>query len=156
MSKLKKEIETCLFNGKIPDIRNQEINDFLATLHKNQKVKITIDATKKRSENQNNFYRGFIVPAVRDFSFHVNGNNLTLDETHHDIIRYVWKHTEYRKTFNGELVEERKSSTESDTQLWEIYQDITRAYFANLGLQLPFPIKEVDENELKSLQQLIR
>jgi hypothetical protein len=144
MSKLKKQIETYLFNGKIPDIRNQEINDFLATLHKNQKVKITIDATKKRSKNQNNFYFGYIIPPIKDFFREVSGENFTSEETHDWVVTNVWKHTEYVDIL-GIITQRRKSSTESDTQLWETYQNITRAYFANLGLQLPFPVKEIDE-----------
>jgi hypothetical protein len=68
------------------------------------------------------------------------------------VVKNVWKHTEFVELF-GIITEKRKSSTESDTKLWEIYQDITRAFFANLGLQLPFPVRKEDENDLKSLQE---
>ncbi|TAK97730.1 MAG: hypothetical protein EPO08_20840 [Rhodospirillaceae bacterium] len=108
-----------------------------------RKAKVTVEEYKKtRSNNQSRFYRGVIVPAIRDWLID-QGWNLSLDEVHDFLVREVWKFTKYETLPDGTSVEVRKSSTEADTALWEQFQTITRERFARMGLQLPFPHENI-------------
>lgn len=114
--------------------------------HEGKEVKITIAEHKKqRSRLQNNFYFGFIVPEVKNWLFE-QGTNLTLDETHDWIVKRIWKYGEYLSMPDGSMYEKRKSSTQANTKLWADFQDITYCWFAERGLVLPEPEKEIPKH----------
>lgn len=131
------EFEGVISKGHMPPhIRSNIATLFSSMEGKRIRLKIE-EARKQRSGKQNRFYWAVIIPAARKHFFD-KGINLTLEETHEAIVRGIWKHTKY-VNMAGEEVEIRRSSTETDTKLWEQYQDITRAWFANEGTQLPYP-----------------
>jgi hypothetical protein len=94
---------------------------------------------KKRSQSQNAFYFSQIVPRVRQHMLKVWGQNLSLEETHDMIVKHIWKFTKWVDMPDGTRCEVRRSSTEADTINWEEKVELTRAYFAADGLQLPMP-----------------
>jgi hypothetical protein len=134
----KRNFHAKVTQGRIVEALRKTIADCIAKFD-GKIITISIEEKKKqRSNKQNRFYRGFIVPAIKDWLFE-QGTNLTLDETHDWVVKRVWKYTEYVDTPDGEPYEKRRSSTEPDTVLWEQFQDVTRSWFADKGLMLPFP-----------------
>jgi len=131
-----------VINGKLTDFVMNGIIGEISALN-GEIVKVTVEKAKKlRSQKQSRFYRGVIVELVRAWLFE-QGVNLDKDETHEWIVRRVWKFTEDKIMPDGSVFEVRRSSKEADTKLWELYQDVTRQYFAEKGLILPFPREEL-------------
>ncbi len=143
------EFEGVISKGHFPPHIRQSIANVMNSME-SKRIRVTIaEAKKQRSGKQNRFYWSQIVPAARNHFFD-KGINLSLDETHEVIVKGIWKHTRY-VTVGGEEVEIRRSSTDTDTKLWEQYADITRAYFAQEGLQLPLPNESFTIADMKIL-----
>jgi len=137
------EFEGVISKGHMPPhIRSNIATLFSSMEGKRIRLKIE-EAKKKRSLKQNSFYFGSIVPAVRQYMLKEQGQNLSLEETHDMIVKYVWKFTKWVEMPDGGRVEVRRSSTEADTMGWEEKIELTRAYFAPVGLQLPYPNENI-------------
>jgi hypothetical protein len=137
------EFEGVVLNGHLPPAVRLSISAALPAFN-NKPVTVKIEPIKrKRSLKQNSFYFHKIVPAVRQYMLKEQGQNLSLEETHDMIVKYVWKFTKWVEMPDGGRVEVRRSSTEADTMGWEEKIELTRAYFAPVGLQLPYPNENI-------------
>ena len=102
-------------------------------------ITITVQEKEKlRSVKQNRFYFGAIIPAIRQWLFD-NGINFDAEQAHEFVVRQVWKWTDTIEMPDGTVYETRLSSTKLPTKEWENRIEITRQYFADKGLILPFP-----------------
>lgn len=110
----------------------------LLKMYDGKKVSIAItEHKKKRSVNQNAFYWGVLLPAVRLWLYE-QGINFDAEETHEFVVRHIWKHTELIN-LDENLYERRLSSKNLNTMEWEQYMDLTRQWAAEKGFELPFP-----------------
>jgi hypothetical protein len=92
---------------------------------------------KKRTTKQNRFWFGCCIPVIREWLLD-QGINLDAEETHEFCVRHVWKHTEV--VFVGDVPFERRlSSTKLSTKEWEERIEVSREYFGEKGLPLPYP-----------------
>lgn len=136
-------------HGHLPDALRQHIVRALRLMC-GKTVTIKIDEQKKlRSDNQNRFYWGVVIPMLIQF-FKDSGNVYDRDDMHFFLRMEVWKWTKFI-TDPVTKVEKKlpMSSTELTTAEWEEKIEITRAWAAPLGLQIPVP----NENLLPEANQ---
>jgi len=125
--------------GMIPIDAQKMLLDMLLE-HSGKEVTLILEP-KRRTKKQNSFYWFKIVPAIKDFWFD-GGEVFDLEETHDRIVRDVWKYTK-PYMLEGESREVRRSSTEATVKLWQDFQEVTYAYFAERGLILPSPEQQI-------------
>lgn len=125
--------------GRIPEITRKAIAGLIAKVP-GKRIKITIALYKRRrSENQNAFYWGVILPMMKD-AINEYGNQMNEDEAHEFIKEEIWKHTKTITRPDGSKKPIIRSSTELTTTEWEEKIELTRAWAAfELGLILPYP-----------------
>lgn len=123
--------------GKLNDYARKVILDALQRME-GKKVEVTIaEYRKKRSNNENRFYFGVVLPMVKAYLME-SGDNLDLEETHEFIVRHIWKHTKIIQR-DGEVMEVRLSSTRLSTTEWEQMIELTRVWAAHHGFDIPYP-----------------
>lgn len=125
-------------DGTLADFTKKAISELIAKMA-GKKLKITIAVYKrKRSNPQNAFYFGVIVPLVRQM-FLDAGNDITSDEAHYFIKKEVWRHVKTIVLPDGKTKEVVDTSTKLTTAEWENFMEKTRAWAAEFDLMLPFP-----------------
>lgn len=125
-------------DGRLPGATRQALAGILSGLAGKQ-VQVRVKPfKKKRSQPQNAFYFGVVVPLVRQM-FTDAGNSISLDETHEFIKEHVWKHLKQVTLPDGEVMEVPDTSTNLCTMDWEVNIEKTRAWAAQFGLEIPFP-----------------
>lgn len=100
------------------------------------------EVVKKRSNNQNDFWWGVCIPIIQS-AFAERGEVITPSEAHDIVVSCVWKLTKIVNMPNGEKCESRRSSTELTTSEWEEKIELTRAYFSQYNIIIPFPNEEI-------------
>lgn len=126
-----------LDSGRIPDGIKHTLS-VLFPAYAGKVLRLSIEEVKKRRSNkQNRFWYGVMIPAIRAW-FLEHGYNFDAQEVHEYMVRRVWKHTEV-VFIENEPYERRLSSTELTPHEWEVRLEITRAWGAERGLILPFP-----------------
>lgn len=93
---------------------------------------------KQRSNNQNDYYFGYVIPAVIE-AMAKKGNYITKEELHKEIRIYIWEWYEEGTSILGEPTKIPKSSTLLTTEQWEANMTKTRMWFAERGLMLALP-----------------
>ena len=104
-----------------------------------KRVKIVIsELKKKRSNPQNRYYWGFVIPPItellRDF-----GNDVDADETHEFLKEHVGKLVAVVLDGNGVRHKIVQSSAKQDTAKFEEYLERIRAWAAEYQLIIPLP-----------------
>ena len=141
---------------------------FISTIASDVVIKITIDARKVRSRNQEEFlfgviYDKYLVPYCikANWKYEYNGVERPIDEKIiHNYFMNLYCKSVMLKNGDGEvLFYSRESSTNLTTKQYDDYIEKLRAWGVdkergNNPIILPYPLE--DENELKSLQQSIR
>ena len=97
-----------------------------------------VERKEKRSSPQNAFYWGVAIPIIRE-AFLERGQVLSADDAHEIVVGAIWKHTKVIELMDGTQQEVRQSSSNLTTAQWEVYMDLTRAYFAPHGVIIPLP-----------------
>lgn len=124
--------------GKFPDSLKSALQDIFARFPGKQ-LKLVISLYRRRRSNpQNAFYFGVVVPLVRQM-FIDAGNQITPEETHYYIKKEIWRHIKKIKLPNGETKEVVDTSTKLTTSEWEDNLEKTRVWAAEFGLELPYP-----------------
>ncbi len=125
-------------NGKLPDHVARQVGQAIKELA-GKFVRVSVEEYKPlRSLNQNRFYFGVVIPAIREHLAQF-GAVLSPEEVHDWTVKKVWKHCELVQMPDGEVYDKRLSSKNLTTADWEAKIELTRAYWAERGLILPFP-----------------
>lgn len=137
-------------NGKLqPRVRDEIVR--LLTAQQGKKVVIRISKyRKKRSDGQNRFYYGVVLPMVMAMMIGA-GNEVDEVEVHEYLKVVVGKMTKLVHDPDGVETAVTRSSTELDTIDWEIWMNQIRAWGANFGLVIPMPHEETYDEPKKPI-----
>lgn len=139
------EITCKVEAGRITDSARKKIVDAIANYDgKDILVKIT-EAQKKRSDRQNRYYWGVIIPSIRQLMNDTWGNDMTVMEVHEYLKRSVGKITKAIKLPEGGYDIITNSSTQLTTVEFEAYNERCRAYGAQNGIAIPLPNEVMGE-----------
>lgn len=125
-------------------VRNR--NMFIQSLQQfnNADVVITIQKKRiKRSNSQNAYYFGCIIPLVRDGLINTTGEIFDLTETH-NFLKAQFCYKELINESTGEIVKIPKSTTDNSTTDAEIYYEQIRRFADDfLGVKIPLPNEDL-------------
>ena len=102
-------------NGRLV-INKSELPVFLHKIstQKNKPVNITVEAGRKRSDQQNKYYWGVVVELIRLAINEINGENFTAENIH-DFLKERFLEGLEIHAATGELLNIRKSTTDNTT-----------------------------------------
>jgi hypothetical protein len=139
---MKVELTTSIHNGLFKRNRNIVL-DAIKSFN-GCDVVITIDKPKKkRSNNQNAFYWGCLVPLMQSGAKDLWGEVWSTDKAHkHLSSKFVFH--ESVNTQTGEITQTPKSTTELTTTGWEVYMTEIRIYLLqDFDIDAPEPNQEI-------------
>lgn len=139
------EIRTKVENGKVKRNRNM-LNDALCSFEGKEIVIKIEKAKKKRSNNQNRYYHGVVIPIVKN-CLKESGNLLSNDNTHELLRLKFLKVTILAKEETGEYVERIKSTTElSTSQFMDYIAEIREWILDFFNVDIPLPTDDLKLN----------
>lgn len=140
-------ITSSVENGKLK--RNRRlIMDAIASFE-GKIVDITIQKHKKvRSNSQNAYYWGVVIPLVQDGLKEATGEVRDLNSIHYQILLPLFAPSREITNINtGEIVSERMTSSEmTTTQFMEWIMDIQKWAAEFLGVDIPDPNEDLTFN----------
>jgi hypothetical protein len=140
---MKIEITTSIVNGLFKRNRNLVLN---AIKYFNDKdVVITFSKPKKsRSNNQNSFYWGVVLPLIQNGLLDATGELRSYDNIHYKILLPLFAPTnEIVNKDTGECIVERLTSSDlTTTQFCEYILEIQKWSAEFLGIDIPSPNEE--------------
>jgi hypothetical protein len=115
-------------------IKSFENSDVILTLEKPK---------KKRSNNQNSFYWGVLIPLMQSGAKDLWGEVWSIDKAHkHLSNKFVFHESINEKT--GEVTQTPKSTTELTTTGWEVFMTEIRIYLLeDFDINAPEPNQEI-------------
>jgi hypothetical protein len=140
---MKIEITTSIVNGLFKRNRNLVLNAIKSFNDKD--VVITFSKPKKsRSNNQNNFYWGVVLPLIQKGLLDATGELRSNDNIHYNILLPLFAPTnEIINIDTGECINERLTSSEmTTTQFCEYIIEIQKWAAEFLGIDIPSPNEE--------------
>lgn len=140
---MKIEITTSIVNGLFKRNRNLVLNAIKSFNDKD--VVITFTKPKKsRSNNQNNFYWGVVLPLIQKGLLDATGELRSNDNIHYNILLPLFAPTnEIINIDTGECINERLTSSEmTTTQFCEYILEIQKWAAEFLGIDIPSPNEE--------------
>ena len=107
-------------------------------------VEITIRrATNKRSNNQNAYYWGVIIPIIQEALYDAWGE-VRGKEFVHELLKANCGYKEIVNESSGEIVRVPKSTTENTTTEQEVYHDACRLFAKDMfNVEIPLPNEEL-------------
>lgn len=139
---MKKKIElkgAVMQGGKISKQNAAILNSFLKS-HEGSIVTITINAGKRRSNPQNRYYWGFVVPFVQQLFSQV-GHDLTMNEVH-EFLKKEFNAKELE--VDGHFLSVPGSSAELNTEEFASYIEKINLFTSNLfGVPVPEPNEQL-------------
>jgi len=139
---MKIQITTQVTKGKLTRNRNQ-LTEAIKSFE-GKTITITIDkAKKKRSNPQNSFYYGVVIPIMRD-ALKEAGHIMTNDDVHQLLKLKFLKETILTDENTGECIERIKSTTElSTTGFMEYILEIQQWCSEFFGIVIPDPNEQL-------------
>jgi hypothetical protein len=140
---MKIEITTSIVNGLFKRNRNLVLNAIKSFNDKD--VVISFSKPKKsRSNNQNNFYWGVVLPLIQNGLLDATGELRSNDNIHYNILLPLFAPTnEIINIDTGECINERLTSSEmTTTQFCEYIIEIQKWAAEFLGIDIPSPNEE--------------
>ena len=140
---MKIEITTSIVNGLFKRNRNLVLNAIKSFNDKD--VVITFSKPKKsRSNNQNNFYWGVVLPLIQKGLLDATGELRSNDNIHYNILLPLFAPTnEIINIDTGECIVERLTSSDlTTTQFCEYILEIQKWAAEFLGIDIPSPNEE--------------
>tara|TARA_R110000868_G_scaffold350640_1_gene611890 strand:+ start:330 stop:776 length:447 start_codon:yes stop_codon:yes gene_type:complete len=142
------KMESVSFNSKVLNgklVSNRKpLNDFIATFE-GKEITITVaKKKKKRSNPQNSFYWGVVVPIVKDG---LKGNGILANtEQTHELLKNRFLKIDLANEDTGEvLFQSVKSTSELTTsQFMEYLAEIQQFSAEFLGVQIPEPNEQIN------------
>lgn len=139
---MKVTLTTSIQNGVFKRNRNLVLTAIKS--FEGKEVVITIDRLKKkRSNNQNAFYWGCLVPLMQQGAKDLWGEVWSIDKAHkHLSNKFVFHESINQST--GEITQTPKSTTELTTTGWEIFMTEIRIYLLqDFDIDAPEPNQEI-------------
>lgn len=141
MAKHKAQFEFVGKSWSMPIVIAQQIGQIISNL-RGKNIRVTVEEVrKKRSNKQNAYYWGVVVPAVHGM-FLETGNVVDQDEVHEFLKRHVGKLTCKITDPNGHEATVTRSSAKEDTSEFEKYMEAIRSWAAQFDLEIPLPNEE--------------
>lgn len=140
---MKIEITTSIVNGLFKRNRNLVLNAIKSFNDKD--VVITFSKPKKaRSNNQNRYYWGLVLPLIQNGLLDVTGELRSYDNIHYKILLPLFAPTnEIVNKDTGECIVERLTSSDlTTTQFCEYIIEIQKWSAEFLGIDIPSPNEE--------------
>jgi hypothetical protein len=140
---MKIEITTSIVNGLFKRNRNLVLNAIKSFNDKD--VVITFTKPKKnRSNNQNRYYWGLVLPLIQNGLLDATGELRSYDNIHYKILLPLFAPTnEIVNKDTGECIVERLTSSEmTTTQFCEYIIEIQKWAAEFLGIDIPSPNEE--------------
>lgn len=111
---------------------------------KGKDVIITIDRLKKKRSNpQNRYYWGLILPLVRDGLYDLNGELQSIQEVH-EFLKFNFNYKEIVNEESGEVYRQSRSSADNSTIEMEEYHDRIRKFASEfLNVEIPLPNEDL-------------
>lgn len=136
------EIISRVENGKI--VRNRTLVVNALNSFQNSDIVITIQKQKiKRTNNQNHYYFGVIIPLVQDGLKDITGEIYTKEETH-TFLKSQFNFSELVNEKTGEIVKIPKSTTDNTTTEMEVYHEQIRNFAQEfLNIKIPLPLENL-------------
>ena len=135
---MKIEIESKVLNGKL-ETNRELLSDVIKSLE-GKDIIITIEKKrKKRSNPQNAYYWGIVLPMMQTGFYNNLGEHVGIQEAHEFLKgRFLFREVVNQEL--GEVIKLSKSTTELSTIEWETYMDQIRAFSTEfLGINIPLP-----------------
>lgn len=108
----------------------------------NGKYLVEVSSAKKRSNQQNRYYHGLVVPMVRQGLKGI-GNDVTLEETH-EFLKAEFNYSEIVNTSTGEIKNIPLSTTRLTTiGFMEFIEKVQRWAAEWLGINIPSPNEQL-------------
>ena len=139
---MKIEITTSIHNGLFKRNRNLVLSAIKS--FEGKEVVITIDRLKKkRSNSQNAFYWGCLIPLMQGGAKDAWGEDWSINKAHkHLSKKFVFHESVNEKT--SEVTQTPKSTTELTTTEWEVYVTEIRIYLLkDFDIDAPEPNQEI-------------
>jgi len=137
---MKIEITTSIVNGLFKRNRDLVLNAIKSFNDKD--VVITFSKPKKsRSNNQNRYYWGLVLPLIQNGLLEVTGELRSVDNIHYKILLPLFAPTnEIVNKDTGECITERLTSSDlTTTQFCEYILEIQKWSAEFLGIDIPSP-----------------
>jgi hypothetical protein len=142
---MKIEIESKVLNGKFEKNRDL-ISEVIQSLEGKDIVIIIEKKRKKRSNPQNAYYFGLVIPMMKQGFYNSLGEHVGTDEIHTFLKnRFLFK--EIVNENNAEIIKMPQSTTELTTIQFEEYLDKIREFgleFLNITIPLPNDTLSID------------
>lgn len=137
------EIKTKIVGGNFK--RNRPLIKKAIQSMEGKEVYITIrKATKQRSNNQNAYYWGVIIPISQNAIADVWGEIWSKEKTH-DFFKIQFCFEEKINESTGEIIKSPKSTTEQTTTQMEEYHEQIRQFMQEwFNVQIPLPNEEIE------------
>jgi len=139
------ELITSVFNGKFT--RNRTIILQAIKSFENSDVVLTLEKPKKkRSNDQNAYYWGCLIPLMQLGAKDTWGETWNADTSHKFLSKkFVFHESVSQKT--GEITNTHKSTTELTTTDWEVYMTEIRIYLLeDFDIDAPEPNENITLN----------
>lgn len=131
-------------NGKLAEGVSITIRQLIAGMEGKNLVITIKEQGKRRSERQNAYYFGVVIPAIKEL-FEAAGTSLTPEDVHCFLKEHVAGMMKVILLPDGGRRAIVESSTKLTTVQWEEYMDKIRAWAAQWGVVIPLPSEEVPE-----------
>lgn len=132
-------------DGKMPHKCGEMVRSLIARME-GQKVDITVaKAKKRRSNGQNAFYYGVVIPAVKEL-FSASGDTVSETFVHTYLKAEIGGFKTMITMPDGTKRYACDSSTKLSTMQWEDWMDKIRAWAAEYDVMIPFPNEGQNED----------
>lgn len=111
---------------------------------KDGRYQVTIESNKNRSENQNKYYWGALLPIVKDGLRDMGYNEVKTNEDAHEVLKYLFLKKRIPNEETGEVIELLGTTTKLSTVEFNEYIDqIIQWGVEYLNIQIPLPNEQL-------------
>lgn len=136
-------ITTRPTNGRLPKRTRERIHELLLTLE-NKQIEVTIKRKRKtRSNPQNAYYWGVVIPLLVDGIYNQWGEYQSKEQAH-ELLKERFCFNEVVNEDTGEVIKLKKSTTYLTTVEMEIYLEQCRQFLNEwFGITAPLPNEQL-------------
>lgn len=136
------EISSSVKNGKLFSNVNRLYKIIRSFEGKDILIKVSL-LTEKRSNKQNAYYWGVIIPIIQELLENSQGVLLTKKETH-EFLKSQFNYTERVNENTGEILNFPKSTTENTKKEMEDYHEKIRRFSEEwFNVKIPLPNEQI-------------
>ncbi|TWP23108.1 hypothetical protein ETU10_08410 [Apibacter muscae] len=138
----KTTIITSVVNGRIK--RNRHLVTKIFQAYEGKNLKLTFESEgKKRSNPQNAYYWGVIVPLIQEGIFNEWGEYMSKEQVH-EMLKYNCNYKEIVNENTGEIIRSVRSTSDNSTITQEDYHEkCRRLAFNYFNVEIPLPNEEL-------------